>query len=295
MDGFVGEALAAIDRIDFPADFFTSRVQVGYQVDEVEAFSTRGPQLGLETSRRIYNQRIRFSAGWGFRLDDFFQVRVADRDVVGIPGSQRVGFFKQKVSAEFRDQVLQPTSGFFAQVAIEEGTPFAGGEVSYIRIAPEGRGYFQPVDRLVLAARVASGTDLLGEDLPVTRRFFSGGASRHRGFPQRTLSPTAPSTGTPPTELAVGGSSQFESNLEVRLRVYGRYGMVFFADGGDVTNDLNGIDFTNLHWAAGAGLRIQTPVGPVRIDIGRRLNRNGAGEPRPNDLTVFHLSLGEAF
>ncbi|MBT8492467.1 MAG: outer membrane protein assembly factor, partial [Deltaproteobacteria bacterium] len=59
-------------------------------------------------------------------------------------------------------------------------------------------------------------------------------------------------------------------------------------------------------WAVGGGLRIRTPVGPVRVDLGFRLNRFRAApadepqNPRPTggdlaDRLVFHLSLGEAF
>lgn len=302
VQGFVGELLVAIDRIDFPADFFSSRIQAGYQVDEVEAFSTRGPQLSLGTNRRFYHQRIRVSGGWGMRLDDFFQIRVLSKEDAGIPesASQRVGYFEQTIAADFRDQVLQPTTGFFARFDIEEGSRWAGGDNAYVRIEPEARGYYSPFERLVLALRVSGGTDLLGEDLPVNRRFFSGGATRHRGFAQRTLSPTAlaaapdPITGNP-VYLAIGGSSMFETNIEARIGVYDRYGMVVFADGGDVTNDVSSIDLANLHWALGTGLRVATPIGPFRMDLGIRINRLGAGNPRPGERLAFHLSLGEAF
>ncbi len=302
VQGFVGELLVAVDRIDFPADFFSSRVQAGYQVDEVEAFSTRGPQLSLSTSRRFYHQRVRVSGGWGMRLDDFFQIRVASQEEAGIPASlsQRVGYFDQNITADFRDQVLSPTRGFFARFDIEEGTPWAGGEKSYIRVEPEARGYYSPLDRLVLALRISAGADLLGEDLPVNRRFFSGGAARHRGFAQRTLSPTAlsatpdPITGNP-VYLAIGGSSMFETNIEARIGVYERYGMVVFADGGDVTDTATAIDLGNLHWAVGTGLRVATPIGPFRVDLGVRINRLGPGNPRPGERLAFHLSLGEAF
>ena len=51
-----------------------------------------------------------------------------------------------------------------------------------------------------------------------------------------------------------------------------------------------------MHTAAGFGLRYPTPVGALRFDIGRRLNRvAGDSEPRSGDRYAFHLSVGEAF
>jgi outer membrane translocation and assembly module TamA len=79
-----------------------------------------------------------------------------------------------------------------------------------------------------------------------------------------------------------------------------------FLDGGDVTDAakdpaLTGVpatrdlDLSNLHWALGAGLRLQTVVGPVRLDVAYRLNRTEAGEPEAGSHYAYHLTVGEAF
>jgi outer membrane protein insertion porin family len=68
-----------------------------------------------------------------------------------------------------------------------------------------------------------------------------------------------------------------------------------FMDGADVTEKVGELDLTNLHWAPGGGLRVGTPIGPVRFDIGYRLNRHGPNDIRPEDYFAFHLSLGQAF
>ncbi|MGE3458286.1 MAG: BamA/TamA family outer membrane protein, partial [Kofleriaceae bacterium] len=66
-------------------------------------------------------------------------------------------------------------------------------------------------------------------------------------------------------------------------------------DGADVRERTAELDPGELHWAAGGGLRVATPVGPFRFDLGYRLNRTGASEPRPGERVAFHLSIGEAF
>jgi outer membrane translocation and assembly module TamA len=68
-----------------------------------------------------------------------------------------------------------------------------------------------------------------------------------------------------------------------------------FLDGGDVTERPAELDVMNLQWAAGVGLRLVTVVGPVRADIGYRLNRTGPNDPQPGSTYAFHVSIGEAF
>lgn len=94
-----------------------------------------------------------------------------------------------------------------------------------------------------------------------------------------------------------GGAALLETGIEARIpltswRKIG-IGTVVFFDGGDVTNKFAELSPTNLHWAAGVGLRALTIVGPVRVDLGYRLNR--LEDADPGTRFAFHLSLGEAF
>jgi translocation and assembly module TamA len=96
-----------------------------------------------------------------------------------------------------------------------------------------------------------------------------------------------------------GGAAMVDTSFEVRaqlgtIRKMGVGGVVFL-DGGDVTTTPAALDFGNLNWAAGAGLRVFTVIGAVRFDFGYRLNRTGPMEPEPNSHYAFHLSIGEAF
>jgi outer membrane translocation and assembly module TamA len=76
--------------------------------------------------------------------------------------------------------------------------------------------------------------------------------------------------------------------------------LALFADGGDVTAP-GGVALDNLNWAVGIGLRYDTVIGPIRVDVGYRINRvdvagpDGLANPDPGERFAFHLSLGEAF
>lgn len=119
------------------------------------------------------------------------------------------------------------------------------------------------------------------EGVPITERFFSGGADTLRGFSLNQAGPRDPLTGFP-----VGGDAVLINNLELRFPLIGaNIGGVAFYDLGNVYTDLHGLwsglsrvhqpSATDLNFtshALGFGLRYNTPVGPIRLDLGYNLN-----------------------
>jgi outer membrane translocation and assembly module TamA len=89
-----------------------------------------------------------------------------------------------------------------------------------------------------------------------------------------------------------------EGSSELRLPLPGRFGAVAFVDFGNVWRDAWGIDLSDLRYAVGPGLRYQTPIGPVRFDIGYQLNPIDGllvnGEPQKRRFRL-HFSVGQAF
>jgi outer membrane protein insertion porin family len=73
---------------------------------------------------------------------------------------------------------------------------------------------------------------------------------------------------------------------------------VLFADAGNVWADRSSLSFSDLRYDVGPGLRYQTPVGPIRFDLGYQLNPipgllvNGTPQARRWRL---HFSIGQAF
>ena len=83
-------------------------------------------------------------------------------------------------------------------------------------------------------------------------------------------------------------------NGELRFRVWRDVGAVVFVDGGNVFRRVNEFDIGSLRGSYGFGLRYKSPVGPIRIDLGFKLDRRviaGVLEPP----TAIHFSLGQAF
>jgi outer membrane translocation and assembly module TamA len=69
-------------------------------------------------------------------------------------------------------------------------------------------------------------------------------------------------------------------------------GAVVFIDGGNVFRRVTEFDITELRGSVGFGLRYHSPVGPIRLDLGFKLDRR---EERGGRGTALHSSLGQAF
>jgi translocation and assembly module TamA len=296
------DASATLDRLDLIRPRYSGSVEASFSYLSVEAFTSFGPKLRLSARTPSYGKKLQATVGWQLGLVGYRDVSelidAATEQELRLDRVERLGAFEQSVVLDLRDDKVAPARGGYLELRAEEGTRAAGGAVDYVRIAPEVRGYLG-TGQVVLATRVRAGA-LFG-DAPATRRLFAGGANSQRGFPERHLAPFAEGVIDGETEqVPYGGTASLEVSAELRFPLppwwYLRYfAAAAFLDGGDVTAVNDDLALDRLHWAAGLGLRLPTPIGAARFDVGYRLNRYGAGEPRPGDRFAYHLSVGEAF
>jgi translocation and assembly module TamA len=298
-NGPAGEATATVDRQDLFAPRLTGKVVVGYEVDEFEAYAQRGGLARLGLSRPWIGDRLLSGISWRMRQLTFYEQNAAlDMETqaeIGMIEPYRVGALDQNLAFDLRDHPLDPSRGFFAQITASEGSEAFGGTNQFVRGTGDVRGYLPIGERLVLAARAMYGRSMT-DSLPITERFFEGGANGHRGFTFRKLSPFRVG---PEGEVApIGGDEVVLTSGEVRfdlMKIKGYpFGVVGFADGGDVVEEVGDLQLSNLHWAGGIGFRYD-PIVSLRLDFGYRLNRYGDGEPAAGDRFAFHFSLGQAF
>lgn len=294
-------ALAKLERQDL---FFThakGSVEVGYTYLAYEAFTEYGPegQLGYEIP--LGTQRVMLRVGYQVEQYSFTHPSVLLTPTLqthlGIDRSEFLGAFKQALVFDFRDHPVEPRWGLYGELRFAEGGPYAGGSYTYQQIVPELRGFI-PLGPVELAMRARYGQ--ITGSVPPTERFYAGGAASNRGFSERMLSPsvTGRVKGTPVT-VPYGGAGMIDTSIEARIpiatiKTMPLHGVVFL-DGGEVTDVASQLNPFQLDWAAGAGLRLLTVVGPVRADFGYRLNHTGSMDPAPLSKYAFHLSLGEAF
>jgi outer membrane protein insertion porin family len=170
------------------------------------------------------------------------------------------------------------------------------GTFNYWSVSADARHYLPIGPTLVWANRVQAGNlDPAGgnqANVPFAKKYFLGGATSIRGWGLYEVSPLSGSG------LPVGGDSMLAFSSELRAVLSGNFGGVLFLDGGNVWANPWGVQLHDLLYAVGPGLRYQTPIGPIRFDVGYQLNRleglvvNGAPETR---RWRIHFSIGQAF
>jgi outer membrane translocation and assembly module TamA len=204
------------------------------------------------------------------------------------------------LSADFNhstaDNLLNARRGYQLAVHAESAGRLLPGSFNYYALSADGRHYLPIGESIVLANRLQIGNiDQAGEDpknVPFSKKYFLGGASSVRGWGRYEISPLSGS-GYP-----IGGTTMFTFSSEIRAVIRGNFGAVLFVDGGNVWSDGWTIRLDDLRYAVGPGLRYETPVGPVRFDVGIQLNPIDGllvnGEPQSRRWRM-HFSIGQAF
>lgn len=186
-----------------------------------------------------------------------------------------------------RDNQTNATSGYYADGVIEPFYEIKNGSFS-TKFTAEGRGYygFGADNRVVLAGRLKVGS-IVGadmKDLPPDKVFFAGGGGSVRGYAYRSIGVKKPG------DVVIGGRSLVEMSGEVRTKVTDSIGVVGFVDGGYVGEETYPDFAENLRLGAGAGLRYDTSLGPIRFDVAVPLNRS-----KGDSSFAFYVGIGQAF
>ncbi len=234
--------------------------------------------LGRIGLTHLFSDQITLEGGAQFERSEF-------EDVFGTRDFALAGLYGA-ATLDFRDDTVDPTSGWYLRADIEPFYEFNYGNAAG-RVTVEGRTYFGfgEDDPFVLAGRVKAGAVLGAElnEIPPDRLFFAGGGGSVRGYGFRSIG-VDDGFGN-----IIGGRYLLEGSLEARAKVTESIGVVGFLDGGYVAGDeFPGIE--DLRLGAGVGLRYYTGLGPLRLDVAVPLNK-GEGDP---DYAIY-VGIGQAF
>jgi outer membrane protein insertion porin family len=218
--------------------------------------------------------------------------------------SVRLSTFSATLIRDTRDKPLDAHKGFYQTADFGITGRKIGASADFSRFLTQTAYYKEIGGGIVWANSVRLGLAkaFSGDRLPTSERFFSGGGTTLRGFPvngagPQRIVPFCTDQNDPNTcvnvNVPVGGNQLFIFNSELRapLPLIKNLGGVLFYDGGNVYQAINLRQFIdNYTNTVGVGIRYNTPVGPVRFDIGRNLNPVTGFR-----ATQFIVTLGQAF
>jgi outer membrane protein insertion porin family len=168
---------------------------------------------------------------------------------------------------DLRDDVFNPRRGALYGIIVKEALREFFSEADFSKITVQA-SWFLPIDNAVAAFSARAGMAWPFRStlkVPLHERFYTGGGTTVRGYTQDSIGPQ------PTNEIPQGGASMAVFNAELRLNPGEGLGFVLFTDAGNVWSSQQ-IDLKNLRASYGVGIRYGTPVGPLRLDYGQKID-----------------------
>ena len=276
--------LKGTERVQLGGSFYwTQSVDDNADADEVEKVRKIGTrwQIGKGLNSDI---DVRFIARFDNYKELFANKKVNDKYKLFAMGPI--------LTYDTRDNKFSPTKGFYGTMAYERGE-LINDPRSYDQFEADLRAYHKTFfgDKNVMAYRVAWGST--GSGTPEALRFSIGGAESIRGYDYG----------------AFDGYDKFHATIENRTKINDTLQLVAFFDIGNAwqnesrdprtgkkiykPNRKDAHDFKDLKKGYGVGVRLNTPIGPLRFDYGWPMDPEKKGEKK--DKGKFYFSFGQSF
>lgn len=268
----------------------TLTASAGAEEETLESYDNR-KLFGRLDLKRKFSDYWEVICGYSLEMNSLEDLSVTDSEELRKfrkDNDYLISSFGAGLTRNTVDDIINPTKGYMVSLFVELASEFVGSNISYVRPEVEIRRYVETWFQTILALRFQAQTirDLSDTDyIPIFKRLFLGGSNTVRGYGYRKLGPLD-DTGTP-----LGGLSLLNGNVELRRGLYESLSGVLFLDAGMVEEKAFDFPLDNLLFAGGAGLRYDTPIGPIRLDCGYKLNPVTDEE----DRWRIHFSIGHTF
>jgi outer membrane protein insertion porin family len=230
-------------------------------------------------------------------------IRLIDRVFPNV----RLSSVALSVVRDTRNDQIDPTAGQYATANVQLAAVALGGQVGFIksffqvsafRLLPGPRNIVLAGNASIGLARgfaqIDPNTGLTVDQIPQSERFYAGGDTTNRGFTLDQLGvrhfPPQINDTIDPNGFPLGGNAQSLFNLELRIPLIKNVETHPFVDTGNVFNQVADIDFREFRTAVGFGFLYKSPIGPLRFDLGFKVNKLPT-----EDLTAFFITFGRAF
>ena len=271
--------------------------------EENPIFSSQEEQATLQFQHALdKGKKTIFFAQYAYSKVDLTRILIPDL----VPTKDqhvRLSTLTGNVTRDTRDNPLDEHKGSLSSVEFDFNTTSLGSSVDFAKLTGQAAIYREKFHHIVWAesVRIGLAQPFMNSFVPLSEEFFTGGGNSLRGFPldgagpQRKVEVCNSGSSSACTLIQVpnGGNELLLLNSEARIPLPVKKGLslAVFYDGGNVFPNVGFHDFTSLYSNnVGLGLRYSTPVGPIRIDIGRNLNPIQGVK-----ATQYFIGIGQAF
>jgi outer membrane protein assembly complex protein YaeT len=247
---------------------------------------------GYDTYETGLEGKVTWKFGSHYTIDLLAGTSAVNLEADGLPSSELGETFyanprlRLTQTLDFRDNPVLPKEGWHFENPLEIGAAVGDISTSYVKAGLTG-GWFHELNRHYQIGVGGEWGVLIpggdGEDLPIDLRLFNGGARSVRSFPERELGPLV-------EDYPTGGEAMWNCNFELIRNITGAVKAVAFFDAGSLARNHEELGSADIELASGLGIRLDLPIGPVRLEYGYNLTRD-PGEP----AGAFHFAIGCAY
>jgi outer membrane protein assembly complex protein YaeT len=253
---------------------------------DVRTFSYKREEVSTQLKQHV-NKSLTLLYRYAYRAVDVNQatLKISPELIPLLSQPVRLGLLSFNLIEDRRDDPLDPHKGIYNTLNVDVADHVFGSQRDFVRILARNSTYHRLGSKVVLARSTEIGniaafhySGPAQDAVPLPERFFGGGASSDRAFPEDQSGPRDPETGFP-----IGGNAMFFNQTELRFPLIGEdIGGVLFHDFGNTFTGAEDFSFRvkqdglgafdYMVHAVGFGIRYRTPIGPFRVDLAYSIN-----------------------
>ena len=244
----------------------------GLNTDIITLNYTMHKEGGAVSLIRRFNDRLKGLLSYGMFYDFLSGLNPGAQITPRDAGFTRISSASTSVIYNSKNNIFNPTSGNLTALRFTYSNFLIDSQINFFKIFFHTEEYIPFIYNTTFLYSLRFGyIKPLSPttQLPINERFFLGGRTTVRGFPQDSIG----LVNLNPYSYPIGGDVMENYNLQLNVPVYNNINFFVFQDGGNVFLNTQDIRPLALYKSVGAGIMYLSPIGPISFSYGFILTR----------------------